>query len=121
MSTFLTSTSTLIVPLADRQNALLVLCAGQAISAIGATMWSVHQISLHQTITPVNLFARATAARRFLIFGMSTGGAALGGWLGGSLGLRATLLIGAVVFSLGFVIVLLSPVRTMGMGEAADE
>lgn len=103
---------TLLVPLATGGvSAIMLLCAGQLVSAIGATVWSIHQMSLRQTITPANLFARATAARRFLLFGMTTAGAALGGWLGTVVGLRMTLVVGAVIFSLGAVVVLLSPVR----------
>ena len=53
-------------------------------------------MSLRQAITPPGLFARATAARRLPMFAMQTAGAALGGLLGTVIGLRATMLIGAL-------------------------
>ena len=90
---------TFFAPLANEQSALMLLCAGQLLSAIGSTVWSIHQMSTRQSITPVQLFARATAARRFLIFGMSAAGAVLGGLLGEIAGLRMTLFVGALVFS----------------------
>jgi MFS family permease len=88
---------------------LLLAGTGQAIAAIGATIWSINQMSLRQQITPVNLFARATAARRFLLFGLSTVGAALGGFGGETIGLRATLLVGAAGYVVSYLVLLVSP------------
>ncbi len=67
-------------------------------------------MSLRQVITYSNLFGRVTAARRVLIFGMATAGAALGGFMGETFGLRATLVWGGLWFSAGFLVVLCSPV-----------
>lgn len=87
----------------------LLAGAGQAIAAIGATIWSLNQMSLRQQITPVDLFARATAARRFLLFGLSTVGAAVGGLGGETVGLRATLLVGAIGYVVSYLVLLVSP------------
>jgi MFS family permease len=102
----------LVIPLAGltRQNFLFV-AAGQVLIGIGAAIWSVNQMSLRQSLTPVGLFGRATAARRFLIFGLATVGAALGGLLGEVIGLRATLVVGALIVGMGVPPVLFSPVR----------
>jgi len=104
---------TLIIPLAGLALGpdLLFLCLGQTLAGLGATLWSVNQMSLRQQITPVALFGRATAARRFLIFGTAAVGALVGGYLGTALGLRATLVMGAVGFSAGFLLLFWSPVR----------
>lgn len=69
--------------------------------------------ALRQAITPAGLFARATAARRLPMFGMQIAGAALGGLLGGTLGLRATLIIGAAGLVAGWLLLRFSPVRTI--------
>lgn len=86
----------------------LIAGVGEAIAAIGATIWSINQMSLRQQITPVDLFARATAARRFLIFSLSTVGAALGGFGGDAIGLRATLFVGAVAYMVSYLILFFS-------------
>jgi predicted MFS family arabinose efflux permease len=111
---FLWGIGVLIIPVAGLVGGdVLLIAAGQAIANIGATIWGVNQMSLRQSITPVGLFARATAARRVLMFSMQIMGAALGGLLGGAVGLRTTLVIGAAGLVVGFLIVLLSPVRTV--------
>lgn len=88
---------------------LLLVGAGQAIIAIGATIWGINQMSLRQQITPVTLFGRATAARRFLIFGMGAVGAAVGGWGGDAIGLRAMLFAGAASYVISYLLLLFSP------------
>lgn len=104
----------LLIPVAGLAGGgLLLIAAGQVIANIGATIWGVNQMSLRQSITPVGLFARATAARRVLMFSMQIMGAALGGLLGSVVGLRTTLVIGAAGLVVGFLFVLLSPVRTV--------
>jgi hypothetical protein len=85
--------------------------AAEIVTRIGATIWSVNQMSLRQRITPVGLFARATAARRVLLFALQMVGALLGGLLGGTVGLRATLLVGALVMLAGWLLIWRSPVR----------
>ncbi|MEM7531707.1 MAG: MFS transporter [Chloroflexota bacterium] len=90
--------------------AFLIVCVGEAISSIGATIYSVAQMSLRQHITPTHLFGRSTAARRFFVLGLSTGGAALGGVLGTVIGVQPTLLIGALGMGAGFIVVLFSAV-----------
>jgi MFS family permease len=104
----------LLIPLAGLAGAALpFIIAGQVISGIGGAIWGVNQMSLRQTITPVGLFGRATAARRFLMYNMQIAGAAAGGVLGSVIGLRATLVVGAVCLVMGFLLVLFSPVRNV--------
>lgn len=70
-------------------------------------------MSLRQAITPPGLFARATAGRRLPMFGMQIAGAALGGVLGTTVGLRATLLLGAAGLVVGGLLLYLSPIRAI--------
>ena len=72
-------------------------------------MYSINQISVRQALTPDHLLGRVNASRRVLVFGVAPIGALLGGVLGETVGLRPTLLIGAAVELLSFVIALRSP------------
>lgn len=109
LGSLLWAIGTLCLPLAGLwERGFLFAGGGEAIAAIGATIWSINQMSLRQQITPVDLFARATAARRFLIFGLSTVGAALGGFGGDVIGLRATLFVGAAGFVISYLVLLFS-------------
>jgi MFS family permease len=57
--------------------------------------------------------AGPNATWRFLVFGVQPVGAVLGGAMGGSIGLRATLLIGSAVMLTGVLWALRSPVRSL--------
>jgi hypothetical protein len=80
---------------------------------------AVSQMSLRQAITPVGLFGRATAARRIPMSGMQLAGAGLGGLLGGVIGLRATLVVGALGLVAASLLLVLSPVRAVR--DVSDE
>jgi predicted MFS family arabinose efflux permease len=107
----------LIVPFAGAN--FLLVGAGELVARIGSAIWSVNQMSLRQRITPVGLFARATAARRFLFISMQITGAALGGLLGSAVGLRTTMVVGALGLVAGFLLLLFSPVRAVSAIEAS--
>ena len=102
----------LVAPLAPREGTLVVLGLGAFVASAGGALWGVAQMSLRQAITPSGLSARATAARRLPMFGMQLLGAALGGYLGITIGLRATLAIGALALLAGALLLLASPIRT---------
>ena len=102
----------MIVPLAGLGGGdVLVVAAGQVVASAGGSLWGVSQMSLRQAITPVGLFGRATAARRIPMSGMQLAGALLAGLLGGAIGLRPTLLLGAVGLFAAWLLLLFSPVR----------
>ena len=83
----------------------------QALVGLGSTLYFVNQLSLRQAITSVRLLGRVTAARRFVLFGVATVGAFVGGALGESIGLRGTLLVGSVALALELVLLLLPTIR----------
>jgi Na+/melibiose symporter-like transporter len=112
LGSLLWAVGALVVPIAGLVGASLpFIFLGHAVAEFGATIWAVNQMSLRQAITPVGMFGRVTAARRFLMFSMQIVGAALGGVLGRPIGLRATLVVGAVGLVAGFLLVLFSPIR----------
>ena len=83
----------------------------QALVGLGSTLYFVNQLSLRQAITSVRLLGRVTAARRFVLFGVATVGAFVGGALGESIGLRATLLVGSAALAMELVLLLLPTIR----------
>ncbi len=102
----------LMVPLAGLAGRNLPFAfIGQLLAGIGTTIYIINQISLRQALTPVRLLGRVTAARRFLLFGTASLGALLGGFLGSTIGLRATLFAGAAAVGVEFVLLFFSPAR----------
>jgi MFS family permease len=74
---------------------IAAIAAQQLVGDGGHVLYEVHQRSLRQQITPSHLLGRVTGAIRLLNSVAMLAGTALGGWLGGALGLRTTLLAGA--------------------------
>jgi MFS family permease len=70
------------------------IAAQQIVGDGGYVLYEIHQRSLRQRITPANVLGRVSGAIRFAASLAMLGGAALGGWLGGAIGLRATLVAG---------------------------
>jgi hypothetical protein len=70
-----------------------------------------NQLSLRQVVTSVHLLGRVTAARRFVLFGVAVLGAALGGLLGETIGLRATLFFSVAALVGELLLILFSSVR----------
>ena len=92
-------------------DAVVAVGAALALNGLGSTLYFVNQISLRQAITSVRLLGRVTAARRFVLFGVATVGAFIGGGLGETIGLRATLFVGAAALTVELALILFSPIR----------
>ena len=93
--------------------AVTILLVGHAFFGFGMSLFSVNQIALRQTLTPTHLLGRINATRRVVVFGVAAIGALLGGALGTGIGLRQTLLVGAGVVVLAFVLIVFSRLRTL--------
>ena len=76
-------------------------------------LFEIHQTSLQQTVTPDALLGRVAGAVRFACSGAALGGLFLGGLLGERYGLRTTFFSGAVVLALGWVALVVSPIRAL--------
>ena len=113
LGTLVGAVGSLALPLAGGPPAVAVsvLVGAQVLMGAGAPIYSVSQLSLRQEITPDRLLGRVNAGRRFVVFGAGPVGALLGGYLGGQVGLRPTLLVGGLGFALAFLASLLSPLR----------
>ncbi|WP_316520107.1 MFS transporter [Kitasatospora brasiliensis] len=88
----------LVIPAASGGRTLTAVIAGAALffNGMGVVVCNVQVISLRQAAVPAEVLGRANAGYRFLVTGTAAIGALLGGWLGGLIGLRATMVIGGL-------------------------
>ncbi|MEZ4714188.1 MAG: MFS transporter [Caldilineaceae bacterium] len=103
--------SALVVSAGFVGNALIFVSIGQVLIGLGISIYFINQLSLRQVITSVRLLGRVTAARRFVLFGVAVLGAALGGYLGETVGLRATMLAGILALCAELLLIVNSSVR----------
>src|ERR1700730_13589644 len=68
---------------------------GLAVSAGGAAV-TVFAWTIRQSITPSDLLGKMNGAFRFCVTGVMPFGALFGGWLGSIIGIRSTLVVGAI-------------------------
>ena len=105
----------LIIPLSGPRIgvALPLIVLAQALWGFGSVVYVVNSVSLRQAITPNQYQGRVAASLRFVSWGVSPLGFMLGGILGETLGLRATLLVAGAGSLASLFILLLSPVGKM--------
>lgn len=105
----------LLVPAAagPRPLVVTVLFVSFFVGGAGTTVANIQVVSLRQAITPDAMLGRMNASYRFVSWGTVPLGALLGGWLGGTVGLRGTLLIGALGVLASVVWIIASPIRSL--------
>jgi MFS family permease len=113
MELFLYGTTGLLIPLAGGPIALALslLFLSQLLGDASVSIYLIAEVSLRQSIVPANVLGRTNASIQFLSQGVAPLGALLAGILGGMIGLRLTILIGALGVMLAGTWLLLSPVR----------
>ncbi len=111
----------LLVPLAAQPGvtAFLILTIAFLTSGVGIGVAVVLVVTVRQTVTPDRMLGRMNASYRFVVWGSIAVGAILGGVVGSTLGLRATLVIGAVGIAAAPAWIVLSPTRTLRTAEEA--
>ena len=92
---------------------LTFLVLAQVVGDGAETAYTVNQVSLRQAITPERLQGRMNASIRFVSWGAMVLGTLVGGALGETIGLRATLVVGASGTILAALWIFLSPLRTL--------
>lgn len=113
--------ATLLMALAPKDAAVPLIIASMFVLSFGGILYNVTAISLIQAITPDRMLGRANASRRFVVWGVIPLGGLLGGALGSWIGLRETMVVGALGGVLAVVPILLSPVRSLrAMPELED-
>ena len=100
--------------------ALPMIVASEFAQWMAILVYYVNAISVRQAITPDRLLGRVNATMRFLAGGANPIGAVIGGALGGVLGVPLTLVVASFGMLLGFLWLLLSPVRGLSAMPTAD-
>ncbi|QIS12779.1 MFS transporter [Nocardia arthritidis] len=102
----------LLVPLAQRGWLLWLSAAAYLVIWLCASVYNITQVSFRQRLTPDTLLGRMNATMRFLVWGISPLGAAVGGVLGQLIGARTTLWVIAVGGVIPLLPLLFSPLRS---------
>ena len=83
------------------------------LTGLGNPIYNIAQVSYRQAITPNRMLGRMNATMRFMVWGTMPLGSLTGGVLAKALGLRPTLVIGAVGGLISVLFVIAGPVRTL--------
>ena len=110
-SSLVNAFSLVVVAIAPKDNPVPFLIASGIIGAGTSVIYNVNQVSLRQAITPERMLGRMNATMRFIVWGTIPIGSLVGGALGATIGLQATIWVGAIGSFLGFLPVFFSQVR----------
>jgi MFS family permease len=115
----LASVTQLVVPFAGGPPAVaaMILIASQLVFGLTVPLLSVNILTLQQVVTPPGLLGRVNATMQVVISGTLPLGGVLGGVLGTLVGLRPTLLIGALGICLSALWIWYSPLRSMDRSD----
>ena len=120
LATLVFGPGSLLIALTPKDLAIPLITLSMMLIGFGGILFNVTMISLIQAITPDRILGRANASRRFVVWGVIPFGGLVGGVLGTSIGLRETMVIGALGGVLAVVPILLSPVRSVGKMSEVD-
>jgi MFS family permease len=103
------------VPLVTTAGAagVILLVGQQLVTDSALTVYDINQVSLRQAIAPSRVLGRVNASVRVTEFGALLAGTVIGGYLGETLGLRATLWLGVAFSLLAALALAASPVRAV--------
>ena len=120
--TLLQGPALLLIALAPVDAPLPFLIVGGVITGFVVVVYNITQVSFRQAICPERLQGRMNSVMRFIVWGTIPLGSLAGGALGTWVGLRETLVIGAVGSGASFLWILLSPQRGLrDMPELVSE
>jgi len=109
--TFLNLPAMLLIALAPVSFPVPFIVAGGIVLGFVIVVYNITQVSYRQAICPPRLQGRMNSVMRFIVWGTIPIGTLLGGTLGSTIGLRETLVVGAVGSGSSFLWILLSPQR----------
>jgi hypothetical protein len=103
----------IILAVSGGSSVLAILCVTLGFLLVNAAepLFNINAISIRQIITPANLMARTTGSIRFVVWGTPPIGSLVSGYLGNTVGGRATMVIIGLGFVIPVVMVLFSPFR----------
>jgi MFS family permease len=115
--------ATLLIALAPTGNeAIPFLVVAQLMFGFTVVVYNIVQVSYRQAICPPRLQGRMNSVMRFIVWGTIPVGGLIGGVLGSTIGLRETIVVGAIGGGLSFLWILLSPQRHLReMPEPIDD
>jgi predicted MFS family arabinose efflux permease len=99
------------VPLAAYTNAGLFLSAIFFFSSLIGASYNITQVSLRQAITPDRIQGRMNATMRTIVQGTIPLGALVGGILGTTIGVVATIVLGGFIWIVAAGWILAGPIR----------
>ena len=104
--------STLLVAFAPVGNAAIPFLVGTVfVGGFSIVVYNIIQVSYRQAICPPRLQGRMNSVMRFIVWGTIPIGALVGGALGTWIGLRETIVVGAIGGSLAVLWIIFSPQR----------
>lgn len=119
-SAFISAPASLLVPLASRETALLLMGGGGLVSGWANVVYNINQVSLRQAITPEPMLGRMNATMRFIVWGTIPIGQVIGGLVATIFGTLTAIWIGVIGGLFAFLPVLFSPVRSLRRIEDAQ-
>jgi MFS family permease len=122
----LTSLAAFCIPVVSQANSVGVLGLTMAYFALsaGAAAVTVFAWTIRQAMTPSELLGKMNGAFRFCVTGIMPFGALFGGWLGGIIGIRQTLVVaasGLLVACVGATYSQLKRLKSLPIGETPDQ
>ena len=111
--TLLQGPALLLVPLAPTDSAIPFLVASGVVVGFVVVVYNITQVSFRQAICPERLQGRMNSVMRFIVWGTIPLGNLSGGALATWIGLRETIVVGAVGAGASFLWILLSPQREL--------
>jgi len=120
--TFLNLPAMLLIALAPVSFPIPFIVAGGIVLGFVIVVYNITQVSYRQAICPPRLQGRMNSVMRFLVWGTIPIGTLAGGLLGSTIGLRETLVVGAIGSGSSFLWILFSPQRHLReMPEPIEE
>jgi predicted MFS family arabinose efflux permease len=115
--------ATLLIALAPVGNeAIPFLIAGELAIGFAVVVYNIVQVSYRQAICPPRLQGRMNSVMRFIVWGTIPLGSLAGGALASTIGLRETMVIGAIGTGLAILWIVFSPQRHLReMPEPIDD
>ncbi len=115
--------ATLLIAFAPAGNAAIpFLVVGQIAIGFAVVVYNIVQVSYRQAICPPELQGRMNSVMRFLVWGTIPLGSLIGGALAGWIGLRETMVVGAIGTGLAILWIVFSPQRHLReMPEPIDD
>jgi MFS family permease len=110
----------LLLAITPRESPLPTLIVANALLGLSSLLFHVNALSLRQTVTPHQLLGRMTATYRFASYGVLPLGAFVAGVIGSAVGLRAALLVAAVLGVSAVLPIFLTSVRSLKVAANPD-